>query len=961
MKLMKKTFRFVLAAAAVLAAASCAKEYVESLPEVVNEANLVTFTVSINDDATKTSLAEGKTVWATGDSLLLTDGTKKFAAAIPADYVGENYAEIKIDTSKIDVSKTLYAVYPYTAYSSVSSGAVSVKVGNDQSGNFDEANICVAKSDNFNFALKNAASILKFTVPEGIETVVLAASASDTLAGSLAVTYPEEATDSPEISASSPVKSIKVVTGGLDGTYYVAVIPGTYKEFSMTALTLEGKVQKKKAENKSLPLNAIADLGLIGDDLSGATLEGEGTEDSPFLIKDLADITTFASLVNSGLSYAGQCFQATSDITDISTPIGTFDQVDVPFQGVFDGAGHTFTLAMGNEDSVDGYLGLFGCLGDGAAVKNVKIAGNIQTKGDIVGGLAAAAHAGKEGITISQVTNDATIAGSSYVGGILGSVTATTASKFVISDAANHGKVTGAKTYVGGIAGEFDSAVAKTIERCTNDAEVTGFNGVGGISGYNYFADFVQCQNDGTVKSTQEAATGCYFNFNAKNYSTGTSGVFQQGTGGIAGAMQNGSIKNCVNNGSVTGFFKIGGMAGVSYWGNIQNSQNNGQVTGTGVVKSSNPASQTNFVYGSIVGGIIGWARTQSTVKNCINAGDITGKGNVGGIVGYYYAESQKMGEITACKNSGNITSADAYFGGVAGICASTGGIAGMVTAVAGSGRCVIKECENTGAVVSNTYNTGGILGKFHCGTTSSVQEMTMCVNKGSVTGPIYTGGIVGFCYGAYKQTTTIKNCANYGVVKSIRANDNGDCAGGILGANHVQNDTKPDYQQIIYIYNCYNQGSILYPADHVKPYTGGIVGRWEKGNTAPLMGMIANTYNAGFVGPDNEDAPAEGAVNTLGGLVGSYEGPNTMTFSYYSAGACDETVLGVGAASQALGETVTSFDEAGELGAPVVVNDITCLSILEALNQWQNKNVSGKYFNWKSGVNGPEFDTTTD
>lgn len=729
----------------------------------------------------------------------------------------------------------------------------------------------------------------------------------------------------------------------------------------MTALTLEGKVQKKKAENKSLPLNAIADLGLIGDDLSGATLEGEGTEDSPFLIKDLADITTFASLVNSGLSYAGQCFQATSDITDISTPIGTFDQVDVPFQGVFDGAGHTFTLAMGNEDSVDGYLGLFGCLGDGAAVKNVKIAGNIQTKGDIVGGLAAAAHAGKEGITISQVTNDATIAGSSYVGGILGSVTATTASKFVISDAANHGKVTGAKTYVGGIAGEFDSAVAKTIERCTNDAEVTGFNGVGGISGYNYFADFVQCQNDGTVKSTQEAATGCYFNFNAKNYSTGTSGVFQQGTGGIAGAMQNGSIKNCVNNGSVTGFFKIGGMAGVSYWGNIQNSQNNGQVTGTGVVKSSNPASQTNFVYGSIVGGIIGWARTQSTVKNCINAGDITGKGNVGGIVGYYYAESQKMGEITACKNSGNITSADAYFGGVAGICASTGGIAGMVTAVAGSGRCVIKECENTGAVVSNTYNTGGILGKFHCGTTSSVQEMTMCVNKGSVTGPIYTGGIVGFCYGAYKQTTTIKNCANYGVVKSIRANDNGDCAGGILGANHVQNDTKPDYQQIIYIYNCYNQGSILYPADHVKPYTGGIVGRWEKGNTAPLMGMIANTYNAGFVGPDNEDAPAEGAVNTLGGLVGSYEGPNTMTFSYYSAGACDETVLGVGAASQALGETVTSFDEAGELGAPVVVNDITCLSILEALNQWQNKNVSGKYFNWKSGVNGPEFDTTTD
>lgn len=959
-EVMKKTFRFVFAAVAVLAAASCTKEYIETLPEVVNEANLVTFTVSINDDATKTALASGKTVWAAGDSLLLTDGSKKCGVSIPADYVGTNYAQIKIDTSKIDVSKTLYAVYPYSAYSSVASGVVSVKVGNDQSGNFDEANICVAKSDNYNFALKNAASILKFSVPEGIETVVLSASAADTLAGTLAVTYPESAEDAPVIAKSSPVKSIKVVTGGLDGTFYVAVIPGEYKEFTMTALTLQGKVQKKKAENKSLPINAIADLGLIGDDLSGATLEGEGTEDAPFLIKDLADITTLASLVNSGLSYSGQYFLATNDISDISTPIGTYDQVDIPFQGLFNGADHKFTLAMGNEGCTDSYLGLFGCIGDGAVVTNVIVNGSITTTGSFVGGIAARVSAGKEGTSVVMVSNNAVVKGAGYVGGIVGFATSTVASKLKFNSVLNAGAVTGTSNYVGGIFGAIYSAVPKTAENCKNEATITGLNGVGGISGLSYFADFDNCNNYGEVVSTQESVTGCLYNFNAKNYTTGTSGVYQIGTGGITGSMQNGSVKNCSNGAPVTGYFKVGGITGVSYWGLIETSENNGTVTGTGGATSSNPSSQTHFSYGSLAGGIVGWARTQSTIKNCTNAGEVASKGGAGGIVGYYYAESGKMGYITDCKNSGKINTVGAYFGGVAGINPSTGGIAGKVTAVGGSGRCVISGCENTGEVVNNSYNTGGIIGEFHCATTGSVQEVYKCVNKGNVTGPVYTGGIVGFCYSAYKQTSTIKNCANYGTIKSIRSSDGGDCAGGILGANHVQNDNV-NYVQTINIYNCYNQGNVVYPSAHVKPYTGGIVGRWEKAANAPLSGKIGNTYNSGFIGPENEEAPAAGAENYLGNLVGSFEYAGTMNFSYYSAGACDENITAVGKASKAIDETVTSYDEAGELGAPVVVNEVTCLTLLEALNQWQNLYVKYDYFNWKAGANGPEFDTTTD
>jgi len=951
---MKKTFRFVFAAVAVLAAASCAKEYVETLP--VEEGNKVTFGLSLTGNPTKTDISEGKTLWAQDDSILFSNGSKTVKAAIPDEFVGKGYAEIAISDESIASADTVYAIYPPQAYKSAKGGVISLAVSNDQSGNFGDANICVAMAKDHLFEMSNATAVMKFSVPDGIETVVLNSGADDVLAGTLAATC---STENPlAVSASSPQKSIKVTTGGLGGDYYVAVVPGTFSQFSLMALALNGMSQKKETTDKTLAINDLADLGLIGNKLAGSSLKGKGTESNPFLIRDLADLTTLATTVNNGLSYEGQYFKVLADISDVSLPIGTSDQ---EFCGIFDGDNHTLTLAIGNDGTTDGDLGLFGSLGDGATVSNIKLAGAVTTTGDYVGALAGSANAGTEGLIIENITNEAVVKGANYVGGIVGSSTATTASNLTIANCTNKAAVTGSAAYVGGIAGECRSTVSKTISSCTNEGAITGLECVGGLVGTSYFADLVQCQNNGEVKSTSEKVSGCYYNFNAKNYTTGTSGVFLYGTGGIIGAMQNGSIKNCVNNAAVNGFFKVAGVVGVSHWGNIQDTQNNGKVTATAGITSSNPGSQTHFSYGSLAGGIVGWSRTSSTIKNCTNTGEVRSKGGAGGILGYYFAEAGKMGYITNCKNSGNIITAGAYFGGVAGINPSTGGIAGKVSAVGGSGRCVISGCENTGEVVNNSYNTGGIIGEFHCSTTGSVQEVYKCVNKGNVTGPVYTGGIVGFCYSAYKQTSTIKNCANYGTIKSIRSNDGGDCAGGILGANHVQNDNNANYTQTINIYNCYNQGKVIYPAAHVKPYTGGIVGRWEKGTVVPLAGKIGNCYNAGFIGPDTEAAPAAGAENTLGGLVGSFEYAGTMNFSYYSAGACDENITAVGKASKALDETVTSYNEAGELGVPVVANEVTCLTLLEALNQWQNYYVKYDYFNWKAGAKGPEFDTTTD
>ena len=118
--------------------------------------------------------------------------------------------------------------------------------------------------------------------------------------------------------------------------------------------------------------------------------EGEGTEASPWLIKDLNDLRTLSANVASGMTYSGKFLKVTDNIdcgSDNWEPIGGKNQ----FRGTFDGDSHTITYVV-NITGDEGNKGLFYQVGVGGTIKNLKTAGSITSTSlyaDCLGGIAA--------------------------------------------------------------------------------------------------------------------------------------------------------------------------------------------------------------------------------------------------------------------------------------------------------------------------------------------------------------------------------------------------------------------------------------------------------------------------------------------------------------------------------------------------------------------------------------------
>ena len=128
-----------------------------------------------------------------------------------------------------------------------------------------------------------------------------------------------------------------------------------------------------------------------------------------------------------------------------------------------------------------------------------------------------------------------------------------------------------------------------------------------------------------------------------------------------------------------------------------------------------------------VTGGIVGEARSSVKIIHCCNMSDIDSPGTqyVAGIVGHIIG-----GEITNCINTGNI---NAYDGSITGTYVD--GIVGC-----SSNPTKIENCINKGSIYGYSY-IGGISGSMGSGTISN------CYNIGGIyggNGGSYTGGIIG-------------------------------------------------------------------------------------------------------------------------------------------------------------------------------------------------------------------------
>ena len=547
-----------------------------------------------------------------------------------------------------------------------------------------------------------------------------------------------------------------------------------------------------------------------------------GSEDHPYIIYKSAQLTTtLTNIVNGttsavkgsikGSTYAEQTnptaqngtyefghfvvqLESGSDTIIYRGTITSIGSSSNQFKGSFDGNGLTI-----NYTSATG-LGLFGYVGEGGHIKNVKVTGTLTGNGNYVGAIASR-NAG----TIENCGVTAR-----------GSVTISTSEKY----------------YVGGIVGQNEST--GIVLNCTMNGSVSGQYRVGGIVGYN-FGEITDSNNSATVSGT--------------NWVGGITGTNQGTT--VDGVVDYGTITNCDNSGKASGQNYIGGIVGTNTaTGKISGCDNSADVTtGTGTeiggivgrnegeitASHNNKASVSGGAdnsNNSYVGGIAG--RSTGAITNCdvgvTSQVTISGTGNlVGGVVG------QTTSTISDCEVNASV-SGNYRVGGIAGQNDSTISnctVSGQVKAsqrtggIAGYNTKTISNCENNATIIGGTQLTGGI-----AGISTSTGTITNCDNFGPVSGTINTsdnsaivGGIVG------QNEGVVRSCNNNATVTAA-----GDFVGGIVGTNG-----HPDNQAVL-LTNCYNN-------KHIKGRSavGGIVGQNVHGATIQYCvhaGSVEKTYS---------------------------------------------------------------------------------------------------------------------
>ncbi|MDO4543040.1 MAG: GLUG motif-containing protein [Clostridia bacterium] len=185
------------------------------------------------------------------------------------------------------------------------------------------------------------------------------------------------------------------------------------------------------------------------------------------------------------------------------------------------------------------------------------------------------------------------------------------------------------------------------------------------------------------------------------------------------------------------------------------------------------------------VGGIVGHNGYYSTISDCYNTGSVNGVNTIGGVVGYNYTFSF----VLKSYNTGTITTSDGMAGGVVGENSFDGTVTGCynVGTVSGKGESiggVVGSCRN---IINNSYNAGKISGERGVGgVVGSGKSITNCYNIGEISGNSNVGGVSGSCI-----HSAIINSYNAGTVS-------GDSnVGGLVGYSASD------------VINCYNSGTI--------------------------------------------------------------------------------------------------------------------------------------------------------
>ncbi len=384
-----------------------------------------------------------------------------------------------------------------------------------------------------------------------------------------------------------------------------------------------------------------------GDMLTTASfpsIEGNGTEDDPYLIYTAEQFTTIGLFPCEWDRH----FKLMADIDLSSYTWATSNTIGryvhypspgyKPFSGVFDGNGHRISRFSCSSDTAQQYMGIFG-YAEGAEIKNLGLVEpNIEAEEQL--GYVGPLVAWLENATVSNCSVEGgSVSGGSTVGGLIG------------------------RSYFG------------TITNCSVNCIISGVDEVGGLAG-SHFGTITHCASSGEVSATGQRIGGLVGrNSGSINESTSeasVSGVNQ--VGGLVGTQWGGRIIDCCSTGSVIGIDQVGGLVGGNN-GTIANCYTTADVSGVtyvGGFAGQNGLNLSDVVFGGLicdcyatgsvsgetcVAGLVGYNDRWGAISNSYAASNISGVSEVGGLVG-----QNRKGEVADSfwdvETSGQSTSA---------------------------------------------------------------------------------------------------------------------------------------------------------------------------------------------------------------------------------------------------------------------------------------------------------------
>ena len=460
---------------------------------------------------------------------------------------------------------------------------------------------------------------------------------------------------------------------------------------------------------------------------------GSGNSASdPILIANANDWNTLATNVASGTNYSGKYFKLTADIT-VTT------MVTATFSGTFDGGGHTLTFnytATGDNAAPFAYI-------TGATIKNLRVAGTINTGYKFAAGIAA--ECGTTTITNCQssVTINSSVDGDGTHGGLIGHQSSGT---LTINSCLFDGELMGAKTTGCG-----------------------GFVGwVANSSGYHtYISNSLFAPANITVKAPTfcrhnsstlhlEAST-CYYitpNWTASTVQGTNAGSMT--TASLVTALNNGGTNWCNNGGNATPILIFDYIGNQSNWNAFTSGINAGINYSGKTVKMSADFTATTMVTATFSGTFDGGGHTLTfnytatdekvapfryitgaTIKNLRVAGTI----NAGG---YKFAAGivsiSNGGTITNCQSSVTINSSK-----------SGDGTHGGLVADSYTGTLNITNCLFDGKLLGTTTTScGGIVGWHNSNSTLNISNSLFAPAEVTVQG----GAII-----ARDDANSLSNC----------------------------------------------------------------------------------------------------------------------------------------------------------------------------------------------------------